>query len=236
MKNIEQHYHANSIVQSILDGLTNSGKNINQLKPDDLIAVDAFHIRGREATIELAEKAGFKPNHKILDIGCGIGGSARFITEKYGCTVYGIDITHSYVEAATELSNRTGLAEKNIFQQASALELPFAENSFDFIWTEHVQMNIEDKPALYAEMARVLKPKGCLLFHDVFQGKSSGLIFPVPWAESADINHLITTETAQHLLTECGFNIKTGRTKPNNPCNGYKPEKKLKNQLLACNY
>ena len=207
MKNIEQHYHANHILQSILEGLTTDGKNIDQLNVNDLIAVDAFHLRGREATIELAETTGFKPEHTILDVGCGIGGSARFITDKYDCTVHGIDITQSYIETAIDLSKRAGFADKNSFQQASALELPFAAESFDFVWTEHVQMNIEDKPALYAEMTRVLKPGGCLLFHDVFQGKNDELTYPVPWAESAEISHLINVETAQQFLVDAGLTI-----------------------------
>jgi ubiquinone/menaquinone biosynthesis C-methylase UbiE len=74
---------------------------------------------------------------------------------------------------------------------ANALELPFANNHFDAVWTQHAQMNIESKPALYSELVRVLKPGGLLIYHDIFKGEYPEIIYPTPWSEDGAISYLI---------------------------------------------
>jgi len=98
-----------------------------------------------------------------------------------------------------------GLAEKTDFREGSALELPFDAESFDAVWTEHVQMNIAAKRTFYGEIARVLRPGGKLLFHDIFAGDGGEVRFPVPWAETAEINHLARPADVRETLRELGF-------------------------------
>ena len=91
--NIEQHYGRGRILDSIIDALHASGKDLARLAPADLAPVDEFHIRGREATIELARRASLQPGMRVLDVGCGLGGSARYLATQYQCQVTGIDLT-----------------------------------------------------------------------------------------------------------------------------------------------
>ena len=67
------------------------------------------------------------------------------------------------------------------------MPLPFGDSVFDVVWTEQAQMNIEDKRAFYAEIARVLVPGGLLAFHDVFRGIAGAPHFPVRYARLANI-------------------------------------------------
>ena len=85
------------------------------------------------------------------------------------------------------LSEHLGLGSKTEFSQGSALELPCQDESFDLAWTEHVQMNIEDKARFYGEIARVLRPGGKLAFHDIFRGPGEPPFYPAPWAGDAAI-------------------------------------------------
>ncbi len=169
-KAIDKHYGISGILNSILDGLESSGKDLHALKPDDLAPVDEFHTRGKESTIEIAHLAQLQSHHNVLDVGCGLGGSARYIANEYGCSVVGIDLTDEYVDVANKLTEFVKLTDKVSFKQGSALELPFPSENFDIVWTEHTQMNIADKGKFYSELSRVLKPKGRLVFHDVFLG------------------------------------------------------------------
>jgi ubiquinone/menaquinone biosynthesis C-methylase UbiE len=144
---VESHYARGEILNSILRALRQMGKEVSQLVPSDLAPVDEFHIRGREATVELAERVSLKPGLRVLDVGSGLGGSARYLASEHQCRVTGIDLTREYVEVADALADLVGLRELAEFRQCSALDMPYASGSFDLVWTEHVQMNIADKHA-----------------------------------------------------------------------------------------
>lgn len=199
------HYGARDLATRILEALRAAGKDIEHLAPGDLAPLDAFHIRGRDASRELAALAQLEATHRVLDVGSGIGGSARYLAAEYGCHVTGIDLVEEYCRVATLLSERCGLAARTSFRAASALELPCPDASFDIAWTEHVQMNIADKAGFYGEIRRVLVPGGKLLFHDVFRGAAGEPHFPVPWAGDASISHLEAPEEVARLLQSLGL-------------------------------
>ena len=204
---VERHYSAANVEQSILEALRAMGKDIDALRPADLAPVDEFHIRGREATEELAALAGVQPHWRVLDVGSGLGGSARYLAETSGCHVTGIDLTAEYCRVATRLSERVGLAGQTEFRQGSALDMPFEDASFDLVWTEHAQMNIADKARLYSEIARVLRPGGTFVFHDVFQGDDGEPHFPVPWASSPSTSVLMAVDRVRSCLEAVGLAV-----------------------------
>lgn len=204
---VEHHYGLSGLLQTILQALPQPRGGGARLTPADLAPVDAFHIRGREATVELAGRGGLAPGLRVLDVGCGIGGSARYLAGEHGCRVVGIDLTAEHIDAANVLAELVGLAHAVAFQQGDALDLPFAEASFDVVWTEHVQMNVADKAAFYAGLARVLVPGGRLFFHDIFQGPGGTPHYPVPWAKDDAISFLATPESGRALLDHLGFAV-----------------------------
>jgi len=207
MESVERHYGRGGILDSILRSLAAMGKDVGALVPADLAPVDQFHIRGREATVELANRASIMPGLSVLDVGCGLGGSVRYLAAERGCRATGADLTPEYVDVATELAKLVGLAGAVEFRQASALALPFGDATFDVVWTEHVQMNIADKRAFYAELARVLVPGGRLVFHDIFQGDGGAPHFPVPWAEERSISFLAPPDAIRTTLEDLGLRI-----------------------------
>lgn len=205
MDPVASHYTEPNLLDAILEALKQQGADVENLTPDDLAPVDEFHIRGREATVELAELAGVKPHWRVLDLGSGLGGSTRFLAHSYGCEVIGIDLTQEYVDLATALSTKVGLAEGIQFQQANAVATPFPDNHFDLVWTQHVTMNIPDKAGLYKEILRILKPGGRFVFHDILEGSGEPLEFPTHWATDASMSHLIQPARLRELLEATGF-------------------------------
>ena len=203
---ISKHYGISGILDSILKGLESSGKNLDALEPNDLAPIDEFHTRGKESTIEIANLAQLESHHNVLDVGCGLGGSARYITSEYGCSVVGVDLTDEYIDVANKLTEFVNLSNKVSFRQASALELPFSPESFDVVWTEHTQMNISDKEKFYGELSRVLKPNGRLVFHDVF-GTENPAHYPTPWAEHGSLSSLCTQDEARQAIEKSNFVI-----------------------------
>ncbi len=194
-------------MDSILKALADMGKDVSQLTPIDLAPVDEFHIRGRAATVELASRASLTAGMRVLDVGCGLGGSARYLATEYQCHVTGVDLTQEYVDAANALGKLVDLQSAVEFRQANALELPFDDRTFDLVWTEHVQINIADKHAFYAEIARVLKPGGRLVFHDIFQRSGGELHYPVPWAEERSISALVPVTHLRDIIEGAGLRV-----------------------------
>ncbi len=194
------HYTVSGLGERILEVLAATGKDLANLTPSDLAPVDEFHIRGKEATEELAQLAVAESGIEVLDVGCGIGGSSRFLASAFDCHVTGLDLTEEYCEVATMLSERVGLAARTEFRCASALEMSFPDESFDLVWTEHAQMNIRDKHTLFSEIARVLKYGGRFAFHDIFGGPGGVPHFPVPWAGDGSLSFLMDPEELRLIL------------------------------------
>jgi ubiquinone/menaquinone biosynthesis C-methylase UbiE len=195
----------------IAETLRELGKDINALKTDDLNMVDEFHIRGRKATLELAEKMKLGADSDVLDIGSGLGGPARTVAEAYGCRVTGVDLTQAFCDAANVLSRWVGFDDRVAFRQGDATDLPFDDGRFDAAMTIHAAMNIPAKDRMYAEARRVVKPGGVFAVYDVLKGEGDDVLFPVPWARDPSISHLATPPETRALLTEAGFRVEEVR-------------------------
>ena len=202
---VERHYSSEKMYENIIQKLNELGIETDKITRHDISAADEFHVRGAEASQELAKDAGFNKGEKVLDVGCGIGGPARMIAGVYGCKVTGVDLTEEFIRTAKLLSGLVGLNKLTEFIQADATEMPFDDESFDVVWTEHAQMNIENKEKLYSEIHRVLKKDGRFIYYDIFSSGKGPLYFPVPWAENDSLSHLITPPDYDKLLSNIGF-------------------------------
>lgn len=210
-RSVQAHYRTAGLLDRILAGLRAAGKDPEAPTVDDLAPADEFHSLGRVATKDLAELAAFKPGTRVLDVGSGLGGPARFLAVTYGCDVTGVDLMPEFCAVASELSRRTGLAERTRFLQGNAMALSFDDGAFDCVWTIQAQMNIPDKRRLYSEIARVLRVGGQLVFQDICAGDGRPLDFPVPWATEASQSHLITPQDLRALLGAIGLQEHTFR-------------------------
>jgi ubiquinone/menaquinone biosynthesis C-methylase UbiE len=204
---VARHYAHGSLEESIWSALAAAGKDVNRLTPKDLAPVDEFHIGGRQATVAFAGQFGPQPGMRLLDIGCGLGGAARYFASEQGCQVTGIDLSGEYVAVANALAARVGLEKKVSYQEGSALALPFAPESFDGAYLFHVGMNIEDKARLFAEVRRVLAPSGAFGIYDVMRLAAGDLSYPVPWAGGPESSFVADAATYRRLLAAAGFEV-----------------------------
>lgn len=167
--------------------------------------LDQFHVRGATISRELASMAGIEKKMRVLDAGCGLGGASRMLAAGFGCHVTGVDITASYISIARQLSFLTGQQNETRFLQGDLLYLPFPNNHFDLVWTQHVQMNIAAKASLYKELFRLIKPGGRLLYYDVTGEACEELDYPLPWADTVAQSFVISSSRLGQYLEEAGF-------------------------------
>src|SRR6187549_4175318 len=109
---VTDHYGTDPLLTRVNDALKQAGLGDGQVDWQAFAPLDQFHTGGLVATQALAEALGMERGSTLLDIGSGLGGSARFLAATYGCQVTGIDMSQPFVDVATMLSERAGMAEE----------------------------------------------------------------------------------------------------------------------------
>ena len=201
------HYTRGRLEDAILQALAQTGIDADRLKPTDLAPADEFHLGGIEITRELGPQMELAPGLRVLDVGSGIGGPARYFAAEYQCKVTGIDLTEEFVQVAKSLTRRTKLDHLVDFVQASALDMKFEAGSFDRAYMFHVGMNIADKAGVFREVRRVLKPGGLFVIYDILRASAGEMAYPVPWALSEETSFVEDVKSYRDALQGDGFRV-----------------------------
>jgi SAM-dependent methyltransferase len=202
---IADHWGQGDVYALIVAALEKAGKRLDALSIEDLAPVDHFHARGFPATVELADRLPIEAGQRILDIGCGLGGPARYIARRFRCKVHGIDITLPFVEAANKLTALLAMQDEVTIEHGDGQHLPFGDTAFDGAYTQHVAMNVPDRARFYAEAHRVLKPGAFFALTEHGLGPAGDPHYPVPWSEDGSGAHLVTPEQTAGFLETAGF-------------------------------
>jgi sarcosine/dimethylglycine N-methyltransferase len=204
---VAQHYGSAGIAERILAALRAVQGPEAPVTPDALAPADHFHGGGLAATQELVAILQPQAGERLLDIGSGIGGPARWIAAKFGVHVTGIDLTPEFCAAAEELNRATGLADRIRIINGSALDLPVPDGEFDRAYSQNVIMNIEDKKRFYREVFRALRPGGVFAIANACAGPAGEPHYPQMWAATSATSFLATPEETRREMEEAGFAI-----------------------------
>jgi SAM-dependent methyltransferase len=205
---IQNQYSTGLSRNNIERALISAGKDLDRLAPADLGLLEDFHTMGRYATAQLVDLAHITSDSEVLDAGSGVGGTARYVADRYGCRVTAVDLTDEYCETNRWLNRLVGLDDRISVRQADVTELPFADGTFDVAISQHVQMNVADKARLYSEARRVLKDGGRFALWDITIGDGGELGYPLPWADHPARSDLVTPGELRAVVEAAGFTVK----------------------------
>lgn len=230
---VSEFYSQNGLVASILAALQRAGSLPPSFPPassssssstsdmctprlniDDLASLDEFHVGGRPATSHfVGEALRIESHDRVLDVGCGIGGAARFASMTTGCSVVGVDITREYIDAGIMLNQLCGIPDSRVsLRYGSGLELDTVKDleeggSFDKAYMLHVGMNVLNKEKLLRSVSKQLKPGGLLGIYDIMKCTSEPLKLPLPWASTEELNACSAPETYRKAVSNAGLKI-----------------------------
>jgi tocopherol O-methyltransferase len=175
----------------------------------------------RQAQIDLIEElltwvGDDNPAHlpqNILDVGCGIGGSSLYLAQKFGARVTGITLSPVQANRAQERASAAGLAAMTDFKVANALKMPFADGSFDLVWSLESGEHMPDKAQFLQECYRVLKPGGKLMLA-TWCHRSTTAVTPLTIDEEKHLQdiyrvyclpYVISLPKYTEIVEQCGF-------------------------------
>ena len=204
-EDVSAHYASAGLLAAIRDGVARLGKTPATVTTEDLAPVDEFHIGGRQASEDFLGQLGLTSDQRVLDVGCGLGGTARFAATRYGSHITGIDLTEEYVTTGQAMCDWVGLGDRVSLRQGSALAMSFEADAFDGAYMLHVGMNIDDKRQLCAEVHRVLRPGACFGIYDVMRTGEGELAYPVPWAATSETSAVHSLDDYRAALRAAEF-------------------------------
>ena len=129
---------------------------------------DCPHPEAMEHTNEImAGLANLTPDSRVLDLGCGYGGAARYLARQYGCAVVGINLSEKELELARQRALETGLQSSLTFERGDFHNLNYENECFQVVWSQEAFLHGADKDKIVSEAMRVLMPGGTLIFSDL---------------------------------------------------------------------
>ena len=207
-KSIDDDYNAiPDLGERIATTLREAGIPPEDWTPDILAPADQIHGGGLAQTRIHAALTTIRPDMHLVDIGCGIGGPARYFATEYGCRVTGIDLTPEYIGCARYLTEMMGLSGRVNFDCGDATELPYDDGAFDMAWALNVTMNIRDREKFYTGVHRVLKPGGVFAISELGQGPGGAPYYPLTWARDPSYSFLLPPDEMRERLEACGFRV-----------------------------
>ena len=195
-------YQETDLIAKIDAFLTEAG--VDPTDSSALNAFDQYHAGGAAAVDLLIPTLQLTSESTVLDVGAGFGGPARQIARQTGARVVGVDITSSYVETASWLTERCGLSDRVAFEEIDIAEYRH-DSPIDAAITMHVQMNVEFKSDWYRAIADRLVGGGRLAIWEVCRLGARQPIWPMPWSLDGTDSFLATPDELEAAIVAAGF-------------------------------
>ena len=174
------------------------------------VVTDQNHVGGMNFTLALAHAARFNNATRVIDLACGLGGSARALAFFYSCSVHGIDKSSRRIEEAIDLTSRVGLTVYASFQAGDVMNMDPPNRPFDVLWGQSSWSQFYDKNRFLGRWAKVLAPSGTIALEDMYlkrQPRSRQELLGLAALENASSSYFVSEREWTHILWRQKFEI-----------------------------
>lgn len=180
--------------------------HVGLYEPGDSVA-DASHKTVRHMASLLSDVSA---GARILDLGSGYGGAARFLAREFGCSVVGLNLSEVENQRARKLNAEQGLDDRIEIVTGNFEDVPYDDASFDVVWSQDAFLHSGNREKVIAEAARVSKPGGTLIFTDPMRADDcpEGVLDPIlARIHLSDLGHpsFYREVARKYGLAELGF-------------------------------
>jgi SAM-dependent methyltransferase len=137
------------------------------IAPEQLFALDQWHYHGTDAIAAAARFLKLGPASRVLDVGAGVGGPARFLAHTTGCHVTALELQPELDQVGRDLTRRSGLGDRVTHLCGDALSLPLPSAAFDAVISFLAVLHVGDRPTLLKRLAGALHPGGQCYIEDL---------------------------------------------------------------------
>jgi ubiquinone/menaquinone biosynthesis C-methylase UbiE len=171
-------------------------------------ALPHVHPGGEKATQTMLEMLPLESIERILDAGCGPGGTACYIAQKYAIRVFGVDIAEAMIEKAQRRAQRMGVVDRVDFRVANLHNLPFEDEFFDGVLLESVLTPLPgDKEQALIELRRVVKPGGWIAANEAVVDPTAPADFMDAMREHPAFHGYFTRDSLRGLFERAGLHV-----------------------------
>ena len=175
------------------------------VRVDQLTPFDQFHYEGTAAVDDAAVALQLGSTSRVLDVGSGLGGPARYLADRTGCSVTALELQPELHEAGRRLTSRSGLADRVEHLEGDILNGPPAGPGFDGIVSMLCFLHIPDRTALFASCAAALRSGGRIFIDDYVELSPLAPVSTTALAEIVHCPYLPDASTYAAHLTDAGF-------------------------------
>jgi len=173
---------------------------------ESLASEDQLHVGGLDALRLFADWVGLEAGSKVLDLGAGLGGPARWLASERGVEVTAVELSPELSAAAVDLTGRCGLSDRITHVCADVVEFEESEQ-FDLVWLQHVDMHVAEKAALYDTARNALTEGGRVVWHDWLAGPGGEPRWPLFWSADGSGSCVVSEERFRETVGEAGLEL-----------------------------
>jgi sarcosine/dimethylglycine N-methyltransferase len=206
LKAVTDHWKERADLAPIRRLVEERGHEVGEVPPKVLATFDQLHVGQYSGTRRFLDWVAPVKGDRVLDLGAGLGGTARLLAAEFGCRVVAVEGSPELTESARELTRWTGQEEMVEHRCQDILDLELTA-PFDIVLLQHVDMQVQDKGRLYAVCARHLMADARLVWHDWLAGSFGTPNYPLPWADSDALSFPATATEFETALGGAGLSL-----------------------------